>query len=106
MNFGNLRHRVDIISQEATQDNTGAINYEDVVIATVWAHIAPLSVRSFIAAASTNSQVTATCTMRYRDMKPTYKIKHGDDEYDIVGILPDNRSGKEYLTITIKRIDS
>lgn len=63
---GQLRHSVTLQKQVTTRDADGApvTGWQDVV--TVWAAIAPLSGREFIAAQATQAAVDARITIRYR----------------------------------------
>jgi SPP1 family predicted phage head-tail adaptor len=100
---GRLRHRITLQRPGMDQDpDTGDVvpGWEDV--AEVWAEIAPLSVREYLAADAKQSEVTTRITIRYRDgITPDLRIYHAgkDKYYDIEGILPDPDSGLEYLTL-------
>lgn len=105
MKAGILRHRLKLqergfISQDPT---TGELIYGWVDIADVWGRVEPLSARDFIAASAVQSEVSARITIRYRtDVTPTTRILHRDRIYNITGVLADNRSGLEYLTLPVK----
>lgn len=112
---GKLRHRVRIeqyvldtdSNGDVAQDpNTGATSGTWQEFATVWAEIAPLSAKEFIAAQSVQSQVITRITIRYRPgLDATMRLVHmvGADVrgpvYNIAGVLPDLDSGLEYLTL-------
>ena len=101
MASGKLRHRVRIEEQvHATDEDTGAVSTSWQFVAVVWAAIEPLSAREFIAAAATQSAITARITIRYRPgMRASMRILHGSSIYNIQGVLPDLESGREYLTL-------
>lgn len=104
MNAGDLRHNIIFQRQDNIQDPvTGENKVTWVNIAKKsWAKIEPLSVRAFIAAQSNQSKITAIITIRHRaDIGPHMRISHGDKIYTIEGILPDKKSGREYLTISV-----
>lgn len=107
MEAGKLRHRVTIERLTPLEDSAGPMRDAQgetvrawLPIATVWASIEPLSVREFIAAAATQSQVTTRITIRYRDgLDAAVRIVHGGKIYNPAGFLPDKDSGIESLTI-------
>ena len=101
MRAGKLRHRVTIQRPDYTQDPvTGEMTPSWVEFAKTWASIEPLSVREFIAAAATQSKVSARIVIRYRTgIDATMRILHRDKIYNIEGALPDKVSGLEYLTL-------
>ena len=101
MQAGRLRHRVTIQEPVKDQDpETGAVinSWRDVV--TVWAEITDLSAREFIAAQAVNSAVTTKIVIRFRHgVTNRNRIVHQDVIYNIAGVLADNKSGRDYLTI-------
>lgn len=103
MQAGRLRHRVTIQNRVETQDpTTGAIAVSWADVATVWAAVEPLSAREFIAAQAAQSQVSARITIRYRaGVTAAMRIVHGATLYNIEGVIPDNRSGREWLTLPV-----
>ena len=108
MKAGKLRHRITIIGHTWQQDlMTGEMREQEAPIATVWAHLSPLSAREFIAAGATQAETVARCVIRYRaDILPTHTIHDSahNQQYGITGILPDNKSGLEYLTLMLKKL--
>lgn len=99
---GALRHRIAIDRLVTTQDpQTGALAETWEPVATdVPAAITPLSGNEFISAAKLSAQVTARITIRYRSgLNSAMRIRHSNAVYEIVAILPDNKSGQEWLTI-------
>lgn len=101
MQAGKLRHRVEL-QQSVTGRNpeTGGVIDEWQPVATVWASIEPLSAREFIAAGATQASVTTRITIRYREgVTARMRAIYRDKVYNIEGVLPDPRSGREYLTL-------
>lgn len=100
---GKLRHRIALESPSYVQDpNTGEQVLGWVSEGSAWAEIAPLSAREFIAAQANQSQVTARITIRYRsDILPTWRALHRNHIYNIHGVLADQVSGLEYLTLPV-----
>lgn len=103
MQSGKLRHRITLQRQGLSQDpQTGEMlpGWQDV--AAVWAGIEPLSARELIAAQAGQSEITARIVIRYRaGVLPTMRVVHGSKVYNIHGVLPDMRSGREYLTLPV-----
>lgn len=100
---GKLRHRVRIEKPTRIQDQmTGEIRDQWAVIATVWAQIAPLSVREYITASAGQSEITARVLTRWRDdVDATCRLVYKGKYYNIHGVLADNKSGTEYLNLTV-----
>lgn len=103
MRAGHLRHRVTLQRPGLSQDpQTGepVPGWQDVAL--VWASIEPLSAREFIAAQAGQSEITARIVIRHRaGVLPTMRVVHGGKVYNIHGVLPDMRSGREYLTLPV-----
>lgn len=100
-----LRHRLVIQAPVEVQDpDTGDLEIVWQDVATVWAAIAPLSAREFIAAQSENNKVTARVTIRYRpDINGKMRLLHEAKGmyYNIEGVLADDNSGKLYITLPV-----
>lgn len=99
-----LRHRITLEIPGLTQDPVGGemIPGWQVFAENVPASIEPLSARDFIAAQANQSEITARIVMRYREgILPTMRILHRGKVYAIQGVLPDAKSGLEYLTIPV-----
>lgn len=101
-----LRHRVQIQTHTPTQDSgTGVITHAWVLFADVFAHVRPASVREFVAAGATASKITAAITIRYLGgVKASMRVIHGSRTYNIEGVLPDPRSGIEFLTLPVSEV--
>ncbi len=102
---GRLRHRVAIQARASVQDeDTGEMvpGWKTIAgLESVPCAIEPLSARDFIAAQAGQSQVTARIVMRYRALAQTVRFVHGDTIYTPAGMLPDAKSGREYVTIPV-----
>ncbi|TVO53163.1 phage head closure protein [Denitromonas halophila] len=103
LNAGKLRHRITIEQPVHGQNPaTGEIVTTWISVAeNISAAIEPLSVREFIAAQATQSKVSARIVIRYRTgLSPAMRITTATGSiYNILGILPDADSGREYLTM-------
>ena len=96
-----LRHRIELQSQGATQDpDTGEMIVGWVSEGKVWARVTPLSVRDFIQSAAGQVEVSARIKIRYRaDVTGTWRALFRGKVYNLHGTLADADSGLEYLTI-------
>lgn len=101
MRAGILKHWVNLQSHEDVQDPvTGDITEVWTTQASVWAEVAPLSGREFIAANAIQSEIRARITIRYReDVTSDWRILFRNKIYNIAAILPDMWSGLDYLTL-------
>lgn len=101
MNAGDLRHRITIQRQHIDIDQTTGdrhVHWQDVV--NVWAKISPVSVREFVQNQQQQHQVNTRITIRYRkDIDTDCRLVHDGKIYNIIGILADAYTGKEYLTL-------
>lgn len=110
MSAGRLRHRVSIEAKvDARQDQfTGEmLSGWQVVASGVPAEISPLSAREMIAAQAVQSEVSARIIMRRRydidaSMRIIHKTKRSEVVYTIAGVIPDNISSQEWMTLTVK----
>jgi SPP1 family predicted phage head-tail adaptor len=110
---GRLRHRIRIeelapligTDDEVIQDETGEISRAWTEVATVWAAIEPLSAREYIQSQTTQSQVSARVTIRYRSgLNAAMRLVHLVNGvpgriYNPAAFLTDKDSGLEYLTM-------
>jgi SPP1 family predicted phage head-tail adaptor len=104
MNIGKLRRRVTVLTPGGGIDpDTG------IVSGAGWtplgadepAAIEPLSAREFIASGATQAAVTHRITIRWR-ADVTAKMRCVDEDgtiYAIEQVLPDKKTGREYLTL-------
>lgn len=101
MQAGKLRHRLELQAKQSVQNpTTGSMVDEWVPVTTVWAAIEPLSAREFIAAGATQASVTTRITIRYREgITAQMRAISRGKIYNIEGVLPDDKSGREYLTL-------
>ncbi|EPK7574242.1 phage head closure protein [Klebsiella michiganensis] len=101
MQAGKLRHRVTLQEPVKEQNSTtGAVINTWRDVANIWAEVSPLSAREFIAAQASQGEITTRITIRYRaGVTRKQRILYRDGIYNIEGVLPDPRSGREYLTL-------
>lgn len=100
---GRLRHRVSLQRLQETRDpETGAVISDWSEVAKLWAEVAPLSAREFVASQAVQSEVSARITIRYRaDITAKDRIVYRDKIYNIEGVLTDRDSGLEYITLPV-----
>lgn len=104
LNPGELVHRISIEKPKYIQNTqTGERETKWApYLSDVAAKVSPLSASEFISAQATQSKVSARIKLRYRtDLDPSMRIKHRSTIYNIEGILPDNESGLEWITIPV-----
>ena len=107
MQGGRLRHRVAIEQRVETPDVNGDLVTSWAPVADeVPAEIVPLSARELMAAQATQSEVSARITIRWRSgLKASMRIRRLDDGrvYNIAGIVEDNCSGREWITLPVSQ---
>lgn len=101
---GDLRWRIAIEAQQHAQDPlTGEIATTwTSVIAGAWGSIQPLSAREFIAGQQVQAQADTKIIIRWRDgIDASMRVRDlvGGALYNILGVLPDNVSGREWITL-------
>lgn len=98
-----LRHRVLIEQQVETQNpETGAMETAWVEYGSRWAEYVASSVREFIAASSTQSEVKGRFVFREDPgIAPEMRVIHRGKTYDVLGVMPDPDSGLEYITCPV-----
>ena len=103
LNAGRLNQRVRIEKPIRTQDpETGELVEAVQVVGTVFASIEPLSAREFIAAQSTQSQISARIVIRFRSgLTPDMRLVDvaTGTVYNPAGFLPDPYTGRDWITI-------
>lgn len=104
MRNGPLRHRISLQQLAVAQDPDSGEELPQAWVewAKPWARIEPLSARELIAAQAAHSEVSGRIVIRHRDgVVPTMRIVYRGKVYSIHGVLPDTKSGLEYLTLLV-----
>lgn len=97
---GKLRHRVELQEFIEVINSFGEREKYWAHVADVWAEVAPLSAKEFIAAQQGQSEISARITIRHRpDVKPEMRIVFRGQIFGIEGVLSDPVSGLEYMTL-------
>lgn len=103
MKAGMLRHIIEIHKMKTVQNTeTGEREQKFEKTGQVWASIAPVSVKDFVANQSELQQVNTRITVRFTTkIDERCRIYHIAKQqwYEIKGLLADAHSGKEYLTL-------
>ena len=107
MRAGRLRHRVSIRALQAAKDPTnGQVTKTWSEFATVFAAVEPMSAKQFDGAEQNSSKVMTVVTIRWRaGILPSMRIHHGNRILEIQGVLPDKKSGREYLTLPCHEVE-
>lgn len=100
---GDLRDRVQLQRRVVAQNpSTGEMLESYVTVATVWADMHYQSVREFVAAGAEQSEVRGHAAIRYRsDVDAKWRLVYRGRYYTILGVMPDNESGREHLTLAL-----
>ena len=101
MQAGKLRHRITLQEPVKEQNpTTGSVINTGAMSQPLWAEVAALSAREFIAAQPLRARLPPRITIRYREgVTRKHRILFRGRIYNIEGVLPDPRSGREYLTL-------
>lgn len=109
MRSGKLRHKVDLQRRVDVQQPGGQVKHSYAHVAYIWANVASLSGREFLAAQQINSEVTSRINVRFRpDIDSTFRIVHTvnytesppwTDVYDVLYVLPDEKTGRRELSL-------
>lgn len=104
MNAGELNRRVTIQQLASMQDDHGQPGTAWSTVATLWASIADLSGREYLAADAQQSQAQTKITIRYRSgILPAMRVLHGVDVYNIEAVLRGSGALKDALLLMCSR---
>ena len=105
MKASKLRQRITIRKMDNVTNEYGEVanTWQDHL--TLWADFKPLSVNAIVSSKAEGSKVVARCVIRYRrDIDETMQVIHEGTLYTIDGMpLPDDKTGKEYLTLMLTK---
>ena len=88
MQVGRMRYRIEIQDYKSTQDADGFETREWMTVHTVWADIAPVSGKEYMASNRETAEITNKIYIRFRSgIKSTMRI------FEIESVLGDKRSG-------------
>ena len=103
---GQYRHRVDIQdwSEVRDEETGGFVEAWTTVFADVPARIATASGKEFLAAAAIQSEIVARIVIRQRPgLNAKQRILHNGDIYNVHAWLPDQESGRDYVSAPCSR---
>ena len=105
MRSGFLRHRVTIEMPISATNARGEKTKDWVTYRTVWAGIQQTSGRDFLDVHQTETETTATITMRYiAGVKANMRIKHWNRYYEIVHPINTEEQGRQ-LQILVRELE-
>lgn len=97
---GKLRHRVELVKPVYIRDPVSGEQTLSQARKKIWADKQSLSARELVAAQAEQSLVRYNITIRYRaDVDDSCWIEHRGLKFDILGVLPDDDSGLEYIKL-------
>lgn len=105
MGSGQFRHRISIDDKVSVQDDTG----DPVVSWVPWAvniaaDIQPVTGSEALAANQIFSKATAKIKIRWRTgITVMMRVRHGSDIYNILGVVPDPKSGRDKTTLLVMK---
>lgn len=103
MRLGQLRHKLVFQRAVEVQDPVSGDmvpSWEDAFKA--WCAIEYLSVREFITSNTEKVQISARLKTRFReDVTPDMRALYRGKIFNIHGVLPDNMSGRNYITMPV-----
>lgn len=104
-NASTYRHVITIQKKTTTRDpRTGESKIEWIDhLKDIRANVHFLSANERIAAAASQSTVTARIQIRYRedDINASMRIVFKNQYYDIHGVIPDNENGMKWITMPV-----
>lgn len=104
MRAGSLRHRITIQKSKIKEDDPYReeewIDYRQ----NVAARVTFLSTKELVASGAELSEVKARIQVRYdKKINAKMRILFRDDLYEIEGVIPDNESGLQWMTIFVTK---
>ncbi|MGQ7243703.1 phage head closure protein [Salinicola sp. V024] len=109
MRAGRLRHRITFQKKMKTREPaTGAVIYAwtDIdELVNVPADVQFLSAKELMSSDALQSSVSARIIIRYRsyDFDSSMRIVYKNKIYDILGVIPDNETGRTHITFPVKQ---
>lgn len=105
MRAGSLRDRVEVLRRIEWQTSSGEIRFDWRVAFSLWGDVSVTSARELIASGREISEVKWRVFIRGgKDISPTMRVRARDKVLEIKAVIPDGRSGKEYMTLLCEEI--
>ena len=100
---GHLRHRITI-EQVTIKDGPYREEEWSNYRQNVAARVTFLSTKELVASGSELSEVKARIQVRYdKNINAKMRVKFRDELYEIEGVMPDNESGLQWLTLVVSK---
>lgn len=106
MQPGEFNHYVEVQIEDVVQATDGSGDRIEGfrTVFEVYADMQGVSIRDFIAARSEQVVISHKFKIRFDDIPPNtnwllYRLKCDDLYYRISGVLPDNKGGREWITL-------
>lgn len=101
LSAGQLRHVVEVQQQRNVRDAEGGFMTEWFTIyPKIYAAVQPMSAREIFIASAGQSSATYRFIVRFKeDIMATQRLLYRNEFYNIEGVIPDEDSGLEYLTL-------
>lgn len=97
MKAGQLRHRVTVRTQVATQDSLGQPSTSWLDTKTVWADVRYQQGLEAIRSGAVAALSRVSVRMRYTAVTPGQRLVHGSNVLDVESVLPDAR--KQFVDV-------
>lgn len=103
---GQLDRYCELQERRLVRSSDGSGDREEhlVTVLAFWGRIEGVSVKDLIASQAAQTVISHRITVRQSDLigieiGPRYRVISDGQAYRIIGALPDNKSGREYVTL-------
>ena len=104
MRAGQLRHRITIQQSKIKEDDPYREEEWSDYRKNVAAKVTFLSTKELVASGAELSEVKARIQVRYdKNINAKMRIIFREELYEIEGVMPDNESGIQWLTLTVNK---
>ena len=104
MRAGQLRHRITIQQYTEQSGPFGGEGEWSDYRNNVAAEVTFLSAKELVASGAEMSEVSARIKVRYdKNINAKMRILFRDELYEIEGVIPDNESGLQWMTIVVNK---
>ncbi len=101
---GSLRHRITIQQATIKEDDPYREEEWSDYRKNVAAKVTFLSTKELVASGAELSEVKARIQVRYdKNINAKMRIRFRDELYEIEGVMPDNESGLQWVTLTVNK---
>lgn len=104
MRAGDLRHRITIQQSKIKEDDPYREEEWSDYRQNVAARVTFLSTKELVASGAELSEVKARIQVRYdKNINAKMRIIFREELYEIEGVMPDNESGLQWLTLSVNK---